>query len=202
MCPGIRQKEEIVVKEALENMNIPIFHEFENNDRFEGLLLLSPETILVANTERHCIESIEKFIPKALEKFKEIIYVEIPKLRRFMHPDMIFNRIHNNLALVYFPAFFKTYLITNEKKDRIDFTVFMNKKNIELIEISEEEQVNWGTSFVPIEPGKIINYDISLSDKTKNKLKKRGIEIIGFRPDALLAGGGSLRCLTLRLLRE
>ncbi|OGI18168.1 MAG: arginine deiminase [Candidatus Melainabacteria bacterium RIFOXYA12_FULL_32_12] len=202
MCPGGRHLEDIVVKEALKNLEIPVFYEFDNNDRFEGLLLLSSETILVANTERHCIKSIEKFISKALNKFKEVIYVEIPKMRRFMHPDMIFNRISPDLALVYPPAFLHTYLITKDKREEIDFSSFMNKRGTELIEISDEEQMLWGSSFVPLEPDVIINYDISLNAKTKRKLFKRGVKIIGFHPNDLLAGGGSLRCLTLRLLRE
>jgi len=36
---------------------------------------------------------------------------------------------------------------------------------------------------------------------TKNKLSCKGVEIIQFHPEALLAGGGSLRCLTLRIWR-
>lgn len=200
--PG-RKGEDLVVKEALQNLGVPIFHEFAEGDEFEGCLFLSPETLIMANTERHSKKSIDKFIPIALKLFKEIIYLEIPQERRFMHPDTIFNRISSNLALVYLPAILKAYLITSREKQVIsDFKKFMMKREIELINISEEEQKRWGCTFVPLDQNVIIHYDISLNTQTKRELNKRGVEIIEFHPQALLAGGGSLRCLTLRLLRD
>jgi len=55
---------------------------------------------------------------------------------------------------------------------------------------------------VPLEPGVILHYDTALSGRTRQRLSRRGVELILFHPDAMLAGGGSLRCLTLRLHRE
>jgi arginine deiminase len=78
----------------------------------------------------------------------------------------------------------------------------MKARGVELIPVSDEEQQRWATSFVALEPGVIINYDISLKSETRNILESQGVRLIGFHPGALLAGGGSLRCLTLRLLRE
>lgn len=203
MCPGGRENEEIVLKEALTNLGIPIFHEFNPCDKFEGCLMLSTDTILIANTERHTEYSIFKSIPKFLEIFKEVIYVKIPKLRRYMHTDMIYNRISDTLALAYLPAFLKTYLVTKNTKIQIDFKSYMEDKGIEIINITNREQLNWGCSFVPLEANVIIHYDFSLSTKTQERLYTRGVKIIKFTPNpALLAGGGSLRCFTLRLYRE
>ncbi|AWK51399.1 arginine deiminase [Clostridium beijerinckii] len=202
MCHGGREHEDIVLKEALTNLGIPIFHEFNASDNFEGCLMLSPDTLLIANTERHTEASIMKGIPKFLEIFKKVIYVKIPKLRRYMHPDMIYNRISDTLALAYLPAFLKTFLITKDTKIQIDFKTYMANNGIEIINITNREQLYWGTSFVPLEPNVIIHYDFSLSTKTQKMLYDRNVKIIKFHPDdALLAGGGSLRCLTLRLYR-
>lgn len=202
MCPGGRENEEIVLKEALTCLGIPIFHAFNQGDWFEGCLMLSPDTLLIANTERHTEASIMKSIPKFLDIFKEVIYVKIPKLRRYMHADMIYNRISDVLALVYLPAFLKTYLITKDNKIQIDFKTHMTNKGIELINISNKEQLSWGCSFIPLEPNVIIHYDFSLNTQTQSMLYNRGVKIIKFHPDsALLAGGGSLRCFTLRLYR-
>ncbi|GAB6155444.1 hypothetical protein JCM17380_41950 [Desulfosporosinus burensis] len=118
-----------------------------------------------------------------------------------MHADMIFNRISEDLALYFPPAFLRTYLIRREKRIEIDLKTFLGKRNIELLEINDEEQQNWGCSFVPLEPKILIHYDIALNDQTKKRLLQRGVQIIEFHPDALLGGGGSLRCLTLRLWR-
>jgi arginine deiminase len=73
---------------------------------------------------------------------------------------------------------------------------------VELVEVSSEEQQRWACSFVPLQPRKIVHYSIALNRQTWRELERRGVESIVFHPDALLAGGGSLRCLTMRLLRE
>ncbi|WP_088228369.1 arginine deiminase family protein [Desulfosporosinus sp. FKB] len=201
MCPGTRAGEEQVVKEALTNIGIPIFHEFKTQEQFEGCLMLSPSTLIIVNTERSSPNTIEGFFSKALEIFAEVIYIEAPQARRYMHADMIFNRISEDLALYFPPAFLHAYLINRQTRKEIDFKSYLEGKSIELIPISDEEQRNWGCSFVPLEPKKLIHYDLALSIKTKKLLKKHGVQIYEFHPAALLAGGGSLRCLTLRLWR-
>jgi len=202
MYPGIRKQEEKVIKEALENLGIPIVHQYKNPEYAEGCSLISPKTVLIANTERHTERAIMSFIPIALQIFEEVIYVKIPKERRFMHSDTIFNIVNEKLALAYLPAFLHSYLITKEGKRKIDFKRFMGSKGIEVINISNIEQHNWGSSFVPINKNTIVHYDFALSKRTENILKSYGVEVIKFHPHALLAGGGSLRCLTLKLLRE
>ncbi|TGE36153.1 arginine deiminase [Desulfosporosinus fructosivorans] len=201
MCPGTRAGEEQVVKEVLTNLGIPIFHEFETYEQFEGCLILSPNTLIIVDTERHRPSTIERFFTKALDIFEEVIYISAPQARRFMHADMIFNRISEDLALYFPPAFLRTYLISKERRIEIDLKSYLGKRNIELIDINDEEQQNWGCSFVPLEPKIFIHYDIALNAQTKKRLKLRGVQIIEFHPEALLAGGGSLRCLTLRLWR-
>ena len=202
MCPGTRAGEEQVVKEVLTNIGIPIFHEFETHEQFEGCLILSPKTLIIVDTERLKPDTIERFFTKALDIFEEVIYVKAPQARRFMHADMIFNRISEDLALYFPPAFLQTYLISRQKRIEIDLKDHFGKRNIELIEINDEEQQNWGCSFVPLEPKILIHYDIALNAQTKKRLQQRGVQIIEFHPEALLAGGGSLRCLTLRLWRS
>lgn len=197
-----RCHEEIVVREALENLNIPTLYETPEGGDFEGCLLLSPSTIFVADTERHNKKSINRFINFILYYFDEIIYAEIPQESRFMHPDMVLNRMTENIMVYYPPAFLKTYHITKESSKEINIKEFMKNKNIDLIALTDKEQNNWGTSFVPIKSGIIINYDISLEEKTISHLEKMGIKFIHFHPDALLAGSGSLRCLTLSILRN
>ncbi len=200
--PG-RRLEQVVVKEALTNLGIPTWIEFdEREDAFEGCLLLSPDTVLVAETERHKYSSIQKFIKKALEHFEEVIYVDIPKERRYMHPDTIFNRVTHDLALAYLPAFKETYLFSCGHAQKINFAEYMDQKGIELINVSDSEQRRLACSFVPLQSGVIFHYDTALDKETQKLLSKKGIELILFHPEALVAGGGSLRCITLRLHRK
>ncbi|MEL7566244.1 MAG: arginine deiminase family protein [Dehalobacterium sp.] len=197
-----RSHEEIVVREALTDLGIPTLYEPYEGEAFEGCLLLSSKTVFVADTERHSRDSIKKFVESILNYFDEVIYAQIPQARRFMHPDMVLNRITDQL-MVYFPqAFLQTFLITKEINNSIDIKQWMKERRIDLIPLSDKEQRQWGSSFVPLEPGVIINYDISLESNTIHLLEQEGVRFIHFHPDALLAGGGSLRCLTMRLWRN
>ncbi|MCL5281228.1 MAG: arginine deiminase family protein [Planctomycetes bacterium] len=197
-----RRDEHLVVREALETLGIPIFAAFDDpQDAFEGCLLLSPRTVLVAETERHSPASIRKFIARALSAFDEVIYVKIPKARRFMHPDTVYNRITDRLALVYRPGIEAAYLYRRDAVEPVDFPEFMRARGIELVNVSDAEQRRLACSFVPLEPGVIFHYDTALDPATCRELSRRGVEIIPFHPHALHAGGGSLRCLTLRLHR-
>lgn len=203
MRPPAREKEEIVVKEALNNLGIPILNEFNGSEGFfEGCLLLSKDTVFVADTERHTYPFILEFISNILSEFDKVIYARVPKARRYMHPDTIFNRIREDLALAYLPAFEETCLFTEGCRERIDFEGFMREKGMEIIPVSESEQSRLACSFVPLESGTIFHYDTALDTETKKKLTCEGVEIIPFHPEALLAGGGSLRCHTLRLCRR
>ena len=193
--------EEQVVREAMSRLGIPIVSEFDDNDGFEGCLLLGPETLLVAETERHYRHSVEKFIHRALEHFQEVIQVDAPKARRFMHADTVFGRIRKDLALAYLPAMRDARLHTREGTVPIDCESFMRSRGIEIIPVSDSEQARLACSFVPLEPGVIFHYDTALDKATKLKLARRNVELILFHPQAMVAGGGSLRCLTLRLWR-
>ena len=203
MRPPARENEEIVVKEALNNLGVPVLKEFNGEEGFfEGCLLLSKETIFVADTERHSYPFIREFISDILNDFNEVIYTRIPKARRYMHPDTVFNRISEELALAYLPAFEETCLFTEDSVERIDFEKFTQEKGMEIIPVSDSEQSRLACSFVPLESGIIFHYDIALDRKTRKKLAGEGVEIISFHPEAMRAGGGSLRCHTLRLCRR
>lgn len=203
MRPPAREKEEIVVKEALSNLGVPILKEFNGREGFfEGCLLLSKETIFVADTERHSYPFIREFISDILNEFDEVIYARIPKARRYMHPDTVFNRIREDLALAYLPAFEETCLFTEDSVERIDFKNFIHEKGMKIIPVSDSEQNRLACSFVPLESGTIVHYDIALDQETREELANEEVEIILFHPKAMRAGGGSLRCHTLRLCRR
>ncbi|HEX2999179.1 MAG TPA: arginine deiminase family protein, partial [Armatimonadota bacterium] len=148
-----RCHEEIVIGEALGVLGIPTLYEPEEGDCFEGCLLVDHDTVFVANTERHDSKSIQKFISFILNHFSQVLYAVIPKERRFMHPDMVLNRMTEHLMVWYPPAFLDTYLITKGAVTQLDLKDWMTRRHVELVPLSDREQRQWGTSFVPLEPG-------------------------------------------------
>ncbi len=199
---GGRQGEEAVVREALTNLGLPIAYEFTLADHFEGCLILPGSILFIACTERHRRASIEKFLPVAVSMFSEVIYVECPKARRFMHADMIYGQVGEHMALAFLPAFLAAYCFSSQGVRPIDFVRHMAAKDVEIIPLADQEQKTWGCSFVALAPNLLIHYDIALAAQTRKILQAKGVDIIDFHPNALLAGGGSLRCLTLQLFRE
>jgi len=119
-----------------------------------------------------------------------------------MHADTIYNRVDHHLALAYPPALGHAVLCTRKGARPIDLVEHMRRRDVEVIAVSDAEQAALACSFVPLEPGVIIHYDTALSRATRRRLARRGVELILLHPEAMLAGGGSLRCLTLRLHRE
>lgn len=197
-----RKNENLVIKEALTNLNIPIFSERTKEEIFEGFLPFSKNIAIVADTERHNSLGINSFFKDALKIFKEVIHLKIPKERDFMHHDMIIGRLKKDLLLCYMDAIKKAEVIRKNERFDINFEKYMFDKKIDIIPVSKNEQQKWATSFVPLESGTIFNYDISLSKDTQAKLKDRGVEVISFSPKSILTGCGSLNCITLQLYRE
>lgn len=200
--PG-RRNEHIVVKEALQNMGIPTFLEFVGSDEyFEGCLLLSEDIVLVAETERHTRQAIMKFISYMTKLFKGIIYIDVPKGRRYMHPDTVFNRVRKDLAIAYLPAVKSSYFFTRYSAEPINLLEFINKQGMDIIEVSDDEQRRLACSFVPLDNGVMLHYDTALDKSTCKKLESKGVELVLFHPNSMHEGGGSLRCHTLRIRRE
>jgi arginine deiminase len=198
-----RSGEEQVVGAALEALGVPLLCRFDDpDDAFEGCLLLSPQTLLVAVTERHNPRSVTSFVPRALESFEEVLVATIPRQRRYMHPDTIYNRIDVDLAIAYPPAFERTVRHTSDGAEEVDIVEHMSRQGVEIIPVSDHEQRRLACTFVPVEPRVMIHYDTALAPKTQVALARRGVELLTLHPRAMLAGGGSLRCLTLRLRRE
>jgi arginine deiminase len=202
MAYDARRGEPEIIKTALLNAGIPIVHEFTSEeDVFEGGVFFGESSLFVAQTERHKRSSVNKFIEKMLPNFSEIILVDLPKTRRFMHPERVFKLIRKNLALAYMPAIHQAFQITSSGTIPIDFVSFIKSRGIEVVNVSDFEQQRHACSFLSIDESVMLHNDTALDTATRRLLVSKGVEFIFFHSDALHSGGGSLNCLTLPLLR-
>jgi arginine deiminase len=200
--PG-RAGEEVVVGEALASLGVPLLYNCDGAGAFEGCLLLAERTLFVAETERHSRAAVTRFCACMLAQgFDEVILAEAPKARRYMHPDTLLGRVNDRMFLAYLPALERTWLLTpGGNRREIDLPAFLAERGAELIEVSDSEQKRLACTFVALDPGAILHYSDALAPATRRKLARRGVEVIPFEARALHAGGGSLRCITLRLHR-
>lgn len=203
MALDARRVEQEIVKNAISTVGIPILFEFSSqDDPFEGCTLLSEDTLLVAQTERHGYASVQKFISNMLSNFKEIILIDLPKNPKFRHPESAFKKIRSNLALAYLPAVSKSSLVTKDEILPIDFESHMKSLGIEIVNVSSFEQQRHACSFLPLNEGVILHYDTALDASTRRQLVSKGVEFVFFHSEALQAGGGSLNCLSLPLAKS
>ncbi len=203
MASQVRKKEKNVVREAFDNLGIPVLVQFDDErDAFEGCQLISPENVIVFCTDRFKYASVYKFIRMALGHFDEIVFVNVPKERGFTHPDTVFNRISPNLAVAYMPALRETFLFRKGTVRKVDFVQYMKHMGIEIVSVSDSEQRRNGCSFVPLESGVIIHDDQALDKYTRKYLSGKGVQFIFHHGRYLKAGGGSIRSHTLSLHRK
>lgn len=129
-------------------------------------------------------EGVYAQIQEALE-IEKIIMCELVD-ERFYHLDTCFCPLNDNLALIYEKAF------SDESLDRI-------KNEINLISVSEENAVKFVCNAVVLGKDIVLPADC---DKTYQELLSHGFESHPVELDEFLKGGGSAKCLTLRLDRK
>lgn len=186
-----------------------------NNFKIEGgdILILNKDLILIGVSERTSYQAVKQladFIINEL-KFKKILAVKIPKERRFMHLDTILTPVDNNKFVVY-EEVIKHLNIWKIEFENFNIKISQEKNNLICVlqkEIEEKcyffivedklEQWNDAANVLAIAPNKIIAYDIN--QKTNNKLKNNGIEVIEINSSELSKGRGGTHCLTMPTYR-
>lgn len=69
-----------------------------------------------------------------------------------------------------------------------------------IIEVPREEALRMSTNFLVVEPSKVIT--ASGNEKTKKALEREKVEVVEVGVDELMKGGGSVRCMTMPLMRD
>lgn len=203
MAHPVRRHESLAVKEALGNLGIPSLIELDGpEDALEGVMALSGSSLMVFHTERSKYTSVHKFIQKALRIFDEVIYIDLPKARRFAHPNRVFNQIRRDLALAYLPVLQDCFMFRRGYVRKLNFPEYLERKGVELVGVSDEEQRGLACAFLLLESGKLMHFEQALLPATRDLLDEKGVRAISIPSAALSAGGGGPQCLTLEIHRE
>lgn len=180
-----RKNERKAYEKKMQELNIPqLFkvHEgyFEGGDFF----FLDDKTIVIGLLER----TNQIGYQEITEHFKnqyEVLFVESDP--EFLHLDMCFNLIDEHLALICKNAF------------DISFLQELQKRNIELIEVSKEDIFRHGLNVQALGDKKVLalkkNHDINL------QIKQKGYEVIELDITEILKCGGGIHCMTFPLKR-
>lgn len=186
------------------------------------VLVLNKDTLIIGLSERTTEEAIEWVAQKYLvqkELVKQIIVVQIPTKRAYMHLDTVFTMVDRDKFLMY-PGvrdLVNVYWLQKGNDDRVAASNGYNLqgalkaalgiKQVEIIYSGADDEITaareqWGdsTNTLAVKPGVAICYD--RNEATNDTLRRHGIEVIEIDGSELVRGRGGPRCMSMPLDRE
>ncbi len=187
MAPRMRKGEERVVSAKVASLGMPILRTVNGTGTVEGgnFALISPKYAAIGYSQRTNMEGIRQ-VREILEPLG-IELIVVPMTGYALHIDGAFTMVDVDKALV------------NVTKLPYFFLEKLKEIGIETIDVHPDDE--WfSCNCLQLRPGKIIM--CTGTDRTVERLYKRGIEVIQIPYDEIMNGGGGLHCTTLPLMRE
>ena len=184
---SIRFKEKEAYKNKMQEMNIPLIAEVKDGF-FEGgdFTFLDSDTLAIGQAARSDEKGVD-FIRKTLEPYSYKV-IGVPCHPKYLHFDLIFNMVGENLAVACTTALPQ------------DFLELTKKKGIELIDVSEESVFMHGCNLQSIGNKRVIC--LKQNAIVNEKLAERGYTVIEVDITETLKAGGGPHCMTFPLERD
>ena len=186
------------------------------------VLVLNRNTLIIGLSERTTEEAIEWVAQKYLvekELVRQIIVVQVPSKRSFMHLDTVFTMVDIDKFLMY-PGVrdvVNVYWLEKNGDNRVAASngyslqgalkKALDNKQVEIIFSGANDEITaareqWGdsTNTLAVRPGVVICYD--RNEATNDTLRRHGIEVIEIDGSELVRGRGGPRCMSMPLDRE
>lgn len=208
--------------------NVRVYQDYTSESSIEGgdILILNERSIIIGSSARTDVWAIESFARKMLkpadeggEGFKEVLVVQIPFTRAYMHLDTVFTMVDVDSFCLFAGIESKlrvfrltlgkgdTLHISQQKDLRSALKKSLNTGSVHLIKsggddaiVSAREQWNDSTNTLAVAPGTIITYKRNIvSNET---LSRHGITVIPVGGSELVRGRGGPRCMSMPLARE
>ncbi len=230
MQTDARRREPMLIKYIYEHNslfkkeNLKMWYDYSIPHSMEGgdMLVLSKDIAAIGCSQRtsaNGIERIARNLFNAEDGFKEVLAVQIPPLRAFMHLDTVFTMVDYDKFTIY-PGIqdkVKVYKLTPNGSKGIKVTIEEDlvtalKKGLKLPAVdliqsgggdpvtAAREQWNDSTNTLAIAPGVVVTY--SRNESSNEVLRKHGIEVIEIEGSELVRGRGGPRCMSMPLIRE
>jgi arginine deiminase len=185
------------------------------------VLVIGNGAVLVGMGERSTPYAIELLAQRlfAAGAAREVLAVELPKSRSYMHLDTVMTMVDRDAFLMY-PGVVedaRTWsLRPGAEPDELDivarpnlFAAMQDALGVGALRVfttggdtmeADREQWDDGNNVLAIEPGVVVAYDRNVD--TNTKLRKAGIEVITIEGFELSRGRGGARCMSCPLERE
>lgn len=196
MALHIRRGEERYVASRLGELGVPILHTVHGTGTLEGgnFMFLDPRTVLIGlgvRTNREGFRQVCEVL--ATQGVRDVIAVPQPGYLKkfpmgFVHLDVGFNVADRDLAVV-FPEGIPYELLE-----------LVRARKLRMLEVPENEAMRMSTNFLVIKPGRIVT--AAGNPETTRALQKAHVDVIEVEVNELMKGGGSVRCMTMPLIRD
>lgn len=185
------------------------------------ILVLSADTLLVGLSQRTTEQAIETLAQRLLIEhpvLKQVLVMQIPIQRSYMHLDTVFTMVDYDKFL-FFPGIRDAvymYRLTRGSNNKVHAEQLRTiQEGLELalghsVQIiysggptsyeAAREQWNDSTNTLAVAPGKVIVYN--RNPLTNKILRKAGVETIEVEGSELVRGRGGPRCMSMPLERE
>ncbi len=207
-----------------EYSQVPVYYSRSYERPIEGgdILVLSSQVVAVGISQRThpvAIERLAKQLLKPEAGFRQVLAIDIPKARSFMHLDTVFTmvdadkftvhpNIREDLRLFVLEDGGSGHLSITEEHGKLEDVLreHLNLDKVTLIPCGGDspidaarEQWNDGSNTFAVAPGKVIVYDRNYT--TNRLLNDYGIQTLTIPSSELARGRGGPRCMTMPLQR-
>ena len=204
---------------------VPLLYEPEDEHTLEGgdILVLSHRVAAVGISQRTHPVAIELLAKRLLQEengFEQVLAIDIPKARSFMHLDTVFTMVDRDKFTVHpnIREELRLFVLERGEHGRLSITeehgrledVLREHLDLDRVTLipcggdspidAAREQWNDGSNTFAVAPGKVVVYD--RNHTTNRLLADHGIQVLPIPSSELSRGRGGPRCMTMPLRRD
>ena len=204
---------------------LPQWYGYHNSDAIEGgdILIISEKAIAIgcsARTSPSAIERLAENLFAGNSTVAEVLVIQIPFKRAYMHLDTVFTMLDINKFTI-FPGIendLKVFSITAAPKGKGSLKITpknnlrkalndsLSRDDVKIIQsgggdkiTAAREQWNDSTNTLAIAPGTVVTY--RRNQASNETLRRNGVEVVEIEGSELVRGRGGPRCMSMPLRR-